>query len=313
MMKKCVAAICIALFFSGIVYGQQSGEASSEKMDGNKLKFVEDGIDGIVVAEKTESPAETPRRPHSNKSVVVEAKVVLVSLAELQKSDLESLHLQSEPKKDASPTKGKDAAGSSKSPSVPPDGAKMALVLDRLEREGSIKIVTSRRLWILDGCTGSIRCGRQFVNVPQRQKDGSMKLVKRPGPEMKATPTVSGDKINLHLQIQYCGSGVGVTATDPDGAPIGTIHECDTNLNLKNGEPFAVADSLETEVETHWSGVPFLSKTPIVGAMFRHVEETRSEIACFVVARATVVRKGASPVASSANARQIELTSFHSQ
>jgi Flp pilus assembly secretin CpaC len=59
--------------------------------------------------------------------------------------------------------------------------------------------------------------------------------------------------------------------------------EFSTHTELQNGQALLFTGMTQTRVETENSGVPVIGDIPYAGAVFRHVKETRNEVAMFVL------------------------------
>ena len=110
---------------------------------------------------------------------------------------------------------------------------------------------------------------------------------------LSVTPTINGDDtVTFRLKPQ-------LSAQDPsaDGqAPTITTQNVDTLVNVKDGDTI-VLGGLRTKVLTNTeSGVPILSKIPVLGKLFRGTSKVAADGDLIVFVTARIVRRAEEPV-----------------
>jgi Flp pilus assembly secretin CpaC len=60
---------------------------------------------------------------------------------------------------------------------------------------------------------------------------------------------------------------------------------------MNSGETVVLGGTKQDRAESRQRGVPYVSELPLVGAAFRSVEETHSEVATYVLVRAEIVQR----------------------
>ena len=111
------------------------------------------------------------------------------------------------------------------------------------------------------------------------------------------TPVVlDGETINLRIRPE-------VSSPDPTrgivsagiAVPALRKNEAFTNINLKDGESFAIAGLVNNEVRQRVGKIPVLGDMPIIGALFRSVEFENNETELLFVVTVKQLRPGGAP------------------
>jgi pilus assembly protein CpaC len=144
-------------------------------------------------------------------------------------------------------------------------------VVDFLKGNGLIKILAEPTLIALSGQTASFLAGGEFP-VPQVDRFGNVGVVYRNyGIELAFTPTVlSQDRIGLRVvpavsELDY------TVAANISGAVVPGLstRSASTNVELGDGQSFAIAGLLKENASESIEKFPVLGDLPVLGALFK--------------------------------------------
>jgi general secretion pathway protein D len=106
------------------------------------------------------------------------------------------------------------------------------------------------------------------------------------GVVMDVTPHVTPDG-KITMSVHPSATALERTEVEPTtGARAPVINTCETNtvVTLDNGKTLILAGLIQDKVELSRTGVPFISKVPLLGGLFRSTREqkNKSELVIFV-------------------------------
>jgi pilus assembly protein CpaC len=164
-------------------------------------------------------------------------------------------------------------------------------VLDALERRGVVTTLARPTLVALSGETANFFAGGEFP-IPVSADDGenSRRVTiefKQFGVAVAFTPTVIGDTINLNVAPE-------VSALDRNNSlrlngteiPALTTRRAQTTVELRDGQSFAIAGLIRRDFTDSVSGVPGVSRMPVLGALFRSTRFERQETEVVIIVTA---------------------------
>ena len=166
------------------------------------------------------------------------------------------------------------------------------LQIKALETKGLAKTLAEPNLIALSGQEASFLAGGEFP-VPVAQSTGSDTLAptitleyKEFGVGLKFTPTVlSGKKINLKLNTEV--SAIDPSLSTPTGGGIVvpglTTRRAGTTVEVADGQSFAIAGLIQSDMNNVIDQVPGLGDIPILGALFRSSSFKRNETELVIV------------------------------
>lgn len=168
----------------------------------------------------------------------------------------------------------------------------ISAVLDALERRGVVTTLAQPTLVALSGETANFFAGGEFPIPVAASSDGDDRRIsiefKQFGVAVAFTPTVVGDTINLAVAPE-------VSALDRNNSirlygteiPALTTRRAQTTVELRSGQSFAIAGLIRRDFTDSVSGLPGVSRMPILGALFRssRFEAQESEVVIIVTAR----------------------------
>ncbi len=180
-------------------------------------------------------------------------------------------------------------------------GVQIDSLISALEEKGLVKTLAEPNLISQSGQRAQFFAGAQ-IPIPSVQ----------PGSVGGTTPTVTVNYypcgvtlgfeptvlntglINLHLTPQVCQ----VATTTPvvvNGTTIPelTTRSADTDVELRDGQSFAIAGLLQAQEVNDLSQLPWLGNVPVLGALFRSTSYQKSETDLVVIVSVHLVRPAA--------------------
>ncbi|ECW6490588.1 general secretion pathway protein GspD [Salmonella enterica subsp. enterica serovar Rubislaw] len=175
------------------------------------------------------------------------------------------------------------------------DGNVLALSLRALKSSSTAKIISTPRILTQSGQTGYISVGK---NVPfiTGSVTGSAAGVNNPfqtierrdvGISLKVTPVVMGNG-QLVLSIDTRADSV-----DPDEKASDIItnqRQIRTTVQIQDGQTLLLGGLIDSSGNTGERSVPFLSKIPVIGWLFRSHSDSKNQRVMYVLLTAHVIR-----------------------
>jgi pilus assembly protein CpaC len=163
--------------------------------------------------------------------------------------------------------------------------------LSVLSQRGYARTLSEPTLVALSGHDASFLAGGEFpLPIPQALNQIGVEY-KKFGVQLKFTPTVVGDTIQLRMAATVSdidfGLGLRLASVTVPGL---TERHSETTVRLKDGQSFAIAGLLSDRVRSSVDKVPGLGDLPLLGALFRSTSYRREETELLVVVTARLVR-----------------------
>jgi pilus assembly protein CpaC len=178
------------------------------------------------------------------------------------------------------------------------DGIVAALVQENLAR-----ILAEPNLTAMSGQSASFLAGGEFP-IPVGQQNGEVTIqFKQYGVKLVFVPTVlATGRINLHVspevsQLTQQGAVQLTAGNSTIQVPALTVRRAETTIEVGSGESFAIAGLLLDTIQDNPSGLPFLSKIPVLGALFRSDNYQRQETELVVLVTPYIVKPVSDPTA----------------
>jgi pilus assembly protein CpaC len=157
-----------------------------------------------------------------------------------------------------------------------------------LSTNGNLQSLAEPNLIAYNGQEASFLAGGEFP-VPVVSSNGSVNVqFKEFGVRLKFTPTIAGDVIRLHLrpEVSTLDFDNGVTLSG-FRIPALTERYAETEVELRDGQSFAIAGLLNSVVQANKEAIPFLSQIPVIGKLFQSKsdQENRTELMVLVTPR----------------------------
>ena len=165
-------------------------------------------------------------------------------------------------------------------------------VLRALEQTGQFQSLAEPNLIAYNGQEASFLAGGEFpVPIVQGNNGGVTVQFKEFGIRLTFTPTIAGDVIRLKVAPE-------VSALDfANGVSLGgfripalTTRRAQTDVELRDGQSFAIAGLLDNISQDDKSAIPLLSKLPIIGPLFKSKAERQEQTELMVLITPRLVR-----------------------
>ena len=171
------------------------------------------------------------------------------------------------------------------------------LQIKALETKGLAKTLAEPNLIALSGQEASFLAGGEFP-VPVAQSAGAVNAAtgistttitveyKEFGVGLKFTPTVlSNKKINLKLNTEVSAIDPSLSTSTGGGLTVPglTTRRAGTTVEVADGQSFAIAGLIQSDMNNALDQVPGLGDIPILGALFRSTRFQRNETELVIV------------------------------
>ena len=199
------------------------------------------------------------------------------------------------------------SAGFSTSPTLAPTptlpGLNVAYVntnvqvaLNALQSVTDVEVLATPRLMVLANDTATLQVGSSVPIITQASSgiQGNSLVInqvdyKDTGVVLTVTPRV-GDKGEIYIDVQQEVSDVAPTTTSNIDSPTIDQRKFHTQIAVESGQSVAIGGLIQTNRTKSDSGVPGLSRIPLLGAAFRQRLATRTRDELVVFLKPTLVR-----------------------
>jgi pilus assembly protein CpaC len=180
------------------------------------------------------------------------------------------------------------------------DNERLSAFITALQGTGDFKSLAEPNLLALDGIEASFLAGGEFP-FPFSSGDGDISLIfKEFGIRLVFTPKVmnSGNiKLKVEPEVSTLDFASGLQAF---GFAIPAIlsRRATTEVELKDGQTFAIAGLIDNSITENLSRVPVLGHIPILGKLFQsqNMRQQRSELLVLVTPRLVQPSDEAPPI-----------------
>ena len=160
-------------------------------------------------------------------------------------------------------------------------GAAMRL----LQEKGMFRSLAEPNLIAYNGQEASFLAGGEFPVPFVQGSTGTVSVqFKEFGVRLTFTPTIAGDVIRLKVapEVSALDFNNGITLSG-FRIPALITRRAETDVELRDGQSFAIAGLLNNIGQNDSANVPFFSKIPIIGAMFKSKAERAEETELMVL------------------------------
>jgi pilus assembly protein CpaC len=161
-------------------------------------------------------------------------------------------------------------------------------VVKALQTRGLLQTLAEPNLVAESGKEASFLAGGEFP-VPIAQPNGSAVMVtvqyKEFGIRLNFTPEIAGDRIHLKVRPEVSTLDYSNAVTlNGFRIPALTTRRTETELELGNGQPFAIAGLMNNQVTNTLQKIPGIGDIPILGYLFRSqsAQKDRSELVVMI-------------------------------
>jgi type IV pilus assembly protein PilQ len=173
--------------------------------------------------------------------------------------------------------------------------AQLNLRLSALEAQGTAKTISSPKITTLDNAQARISQG---VSIPFSQVSaaGANTVFVEARLSLDVTPHITADGAVL-MNIRAQNDQPDLANSGSNGQPGIARKEAQTNVLVKDGETTVIGGIYIKSSQQTENGVPFLSKIPVLGLLFKNKKELeqKSELLIFITPR--ILNRNASSVA----------------
>jgi pilus assembly protein CpaC len=165
-------------------------------------------------------------------------------------------------------------------------------VLRALEQTGGFQSLAEPNLIAYNGQEASFLAGGEFPIPIVTGAAGTVSVQFREfGIRLRFTPTIAGDVIRLRVapEVSSLDFANGITL-EGFRIPALTSRKAETVVELRDGQSFAIAGLLDNEMQNDDAAIPFLSKIPIIGALFKSKGERSEQTELMVLITPRLVR-----------------------
>lgn len=252
------------------------------------------------------------RRP---KEVFIEAKVVQVGLSDEYRLGIDWNHLfqGANPRMSASSRVSPPLLGTRGAASAPGSGygslsyqtimagGDLRIVLDALKTVGDTKILSNPHVAVKDGEEATIKVVRDEPYAEAQLESGTTNVIGESfkfievGVSLSVKPRINEQGV-VSMSIKPQVSSVEGSYQARYAVPVVQKSYAETSVLIRDGETIIIAGMIEDVKAKRMTGVPFLGRIPLFGALFRSETETTEskEMIVFLTPR---VITGDEPVA----------------
>ena len=165
----------------------------------------------------------------------------------------------------------------------------LGTVIKALEQKGLFQSLAEPNLIAYNGQEASFLAGGEFPIPIVQGATGQVTIqFKEFGVKLNFRPTIAGDVIRLKVrpEVSALDFNNGVTL-EGFRVPALTMRRAETDVELRDGQSFAIAGLLNNLAQNDGANIPFLSQIPIIGYLFKSNAERleRSELMVLVTPR----------------------------
>jgi pilus assembly protein CpaC len=165
-------------------------------------------------------------------------------------------------------------------------------VVKALQQHGNFQSLAEPNLIAYNGQEASFLAGGEFPVPLVSGATGNVSVTYREfGVRLKFKPTIAGDVIRLHVrpEVSTLDFNNGITLS---GFRIPALSEryAETDVELRDGQTFAIAGLLNNVAQNDSAAIPFLSKIPIIGKIFQSKADRRTQNELMVLITPRLVR-----------------------
>jgi pilus assembly protein CpaC len=170
----------------------------------------------------------------------------------------------------------------------------IGVVIKALQQKGFFQSLAEPNLIAYNGQQASFLAGGEFP-VPVAQggiNAGAVTIEwKEFGVRLKFTPTIAGDAIRLKVrpEVSSLDFNNGITLQGYR-VPALITRYAETDVELRDGQSFAIAGLLHNTAQEDGSKVPILGSIPIIGALFRSKADRKEQTELMVLITPQLVR-----------------------
>ena len=168
-----------------------------------------------------------------------------------------------------------------------------SLVIDLLEQNGLVTVLSEPNLTALSGQQASFLVGGEFpIPIPQGSTGTVTIIFKKFGVSLVFIPTIlENGKINLQVRPEVSQlSTQGAVTLSNFSIPSLSVRRAQTTVELNTGQSFAIAGLLQNDANKLVQQLPGLSDVPVLGRLFRSERFKRNETELVIIVTPYIVQ-----------------------
>jgi pilus assembly protein CpaC len=168
----------------------------------------------------------------------------------------------------------------------------LGAVIHALQTKGLFQSLAEPNLIAYNGQEASFLAGGEFPVPVVQGATGTVTIVfKEFGIRLNFKPTIAGDMIRLKVrpEVSALDFNNGVTLSG-FRIPALTTRRAETDVELRDGQSFAIAGLLDNISQENRAAIPILSSLPIIGALFKSKSEEAERTELMVLITPRLVR-----------------------
>jgi pilus assembly protein CpaC len=168
----------------------------------------------------------------------------------------------------------------------------LGVAIKALEQKGLFQMLAEPNLIAYNGQEASFLAGGEFpVPVVQGATGTVTVMFKEFGVRLTFKPTIAGDVIRLKVrpEVSSLDFNNGITL-EGFRIPALITRRAETDVELRDGQSFAIAGLLNNITQNDGANVPFLSKIPIIGYLFKSNADRKERTELIVLVTPRLVR-----------------------
>ena len=165
-------------------------------------------------------------------------------------------------------------------------------VLKALQQDGNLQSLAEPNLIAYNGKEASVLVGGEIPVPLVSGASGNVSVSwKEFGVRMRFTPTIAGDVIRLQVrpEVSALDFANGITLSG-FRIPALTTRYAQTEVELRDGQSFAVAGLLNTMGQEDKAAIPILSQIPVIGHIFKSRAQRTDQTELMVIVTPRLVR-----------------------
>ena len=165
-------------------------------------------------------------------------------------------------------------------------GSFLDVHLSALESSGRGKVISRPRIATLDNTEALIQSGRRIPFETTSENQGTQTQFADASISLRVTPHVTPHGF-INMKIAASRNAADFTNTSRDGVPTIITREATTEILVRDGDTVVIGGLYTHDMSTSQNGVPFLSKIPGLGWLFRKTRnrDTTDELLFFITPR----------------------------
>ena len=161
-----------------------------------------------------------------------------------------------------------------------------------LKQTGYFQSLAEPNLSAYNNQEASFLAGGEFpVPIVQGATGTVSILFKEFGVRLNFKPTIAGDLIRLHVrpEVSSLDFNNGILL-EGFRVPALTMRRAETEVELRDGQSFAIAGLIDNQTQSDQAAVPFLSQLPIIGNLFKSKADRKERTELLVIVTPRLVR-----------------------